>query len=66
MTDKPIEIVTYVCGGMQMTVCPKDRKEHQWDGPVVEFEAGGGGTGASVTCSKCGLDAMTHDMMVGP
>lgn len=34
------EITVHVCGV---------KREHAWDGPVVEFEGG-----ATVTCSKCG------------
>ncbi len=35
--------------------------EHKWGGPVKELERG-----ASVTCSRCGMDAMSHDLWVGP
>lgn len=35
--------------------------EHKWDGPWKELERGG-----SVTCSRCGMTAIDHDMWVGP
>lgn len=31
--------------------------EHQWDGPFVSVEHG-----ESVTCSRCGMDNMSHSM----
>jgi hypothetical protein len=43
----------FVCG-----VDCKDQQPHRWDGPTVEFDGG-----ASVTCSICGLDAMSYDLM---
>ena len=41
----------------------QDRCEHRWDGPWVDHDDGRGG---SVTCSKCGMDAMSWSMRVGP
>ena len=38
---------------------PEGTCEHKWDGPWVE-EA----SGASVTCSRCGMLSMQHDMWV--
>ena len=35
--------------------------EHKWDGPEYEGESFG-----SVTCSKCGTLAMSHDLAVLP
>lgn len=37
--------------------------DHDWDGPWEESEDGRMGT---ATCSKCGMDAMSHSMWVGP
>ena len=55
MTKKPPtepEIVVFVCG----------RKcDHVFDGPVVDLD----GRGEAVTCSKCGLDAMSVSLMEG-
>lgn len=31
--------------------------EHKWDGPEEEYE-----NGSSVTCSKCGMSAISHSM----
>ena len=35
--------------------------EHVWNGEINYFK-----DGATVTCSKCGMSAMNHDMTVGP
>lgn len=37
--------------------------EHKWDGEGVEFDEG---RGWSVTCSRCGCSAMSHDMQCLP
>lgn len=37
--------------------------EHKWDGEGVEFDEG---RCWSVTCSRCGCAAMSHDMRVLP
>lgn len=50
--DKPFQFIT--CGGP----CPKDGQPHTWDGPELRTE-----TCSSGTCSKCGIDQMTYDMM---
>lgn len=42
--------------------CPDGPCEHQWDGPEIDL----GGGAYSVTCSRCGKDAMSHDMWVAP
>lgn len=41
--------------------CPEGPCEHNWDGPVWESESM-----CSVTCSRCGCTAMSHDMRVMP
>lgn len=35
--------------------------DHQWNGPWEELPDGG-----TVTCSKCGISACSHDTEVGP
>ncbi len=35
--------------------------DHKWDGPMVDI-----GNGESVTCSVCGIPAISHDMRFGP
>jgi len=40
--------------------------DHVWDGEPIEEDMPGGGSFGSVTCSKCGMDAMSHDMRHGP
>ena len=57
--DAPVQAVTvFVCG----------RKcDHVWDGPYVqEFWPNGNLMSESVTCSKCGIDAMSADLMEEP
>lgn len=41
-------------------VC-SDGGKHQWDGEVIEM-----GYCSSVTCSKCGVDAMSVDQWTAP
>lgn len=43
--------------------CPDGPCEHKWDGEDWESECG---CAVSVTCSRCGTTAMSHDMRVGP
>jgi len=43
--------------------CPDGPCEHTWDGPDWESEDGGT---CSVTCSRCGGTAISHDMRVMP
>ncbi len=71
MTEKPENggITIYVCGGFEQC---KDG-EHDWSGPMIYFAPGGGTTeekeeacGGAATCSKCGVDAMSHSMWYGP
>lgn len=40
--------------------------EHKWDGPDEVSGGPGMGYGSSVTCSKCGMSAMSHDMRCCP
>lgn len=35
--------------------------DHQWDGKEIAIHHG-----ASITCSKCGMSAINHDMEAGP
>jgi hypothetical protein len=41
--------------------CPEGPCEHDWTGPDWESESA-----VSVTCARCGVRAMSHDMKVGP
>lgn len=41
--------------------CPDGPCEHKWDGAPYESEHC-----RSVTCSRCGCTAMSHDMRTGP
>lgn len=42
---------------------PRGPCEHKWDGPDWESEDG---CACSVTCSRCGTTAMSHDMRNAP
>ena len=42
---------------------PRGPCEHKWEGPVWESEDG---CAMSVTCSRCGTTAMSHDMRYAP
>ena len=47
-------------------VCPPPC-DHAWDGPpFVTYYPSGRIAGESVTCSKCGIDAMSVDLMEAP
>jgi hypothetical protein len=50
--------VTYFACGREMC---RDGQPHQWDGIPIEDEHM-----SAATCSKCGLDAMSHSLMCGP
>jgi hypothetical protein len=39
---------------------------HQWDGEGVDVLYEDGGGMSSVSCSKCGMLAISHSMWVGP
>ena len=43
--------------------CPTGPCQHTWDGPDIQIEDG---LGYSVTCSRCGTSALSHDMRCGP
>lgn len=45
--------------------CPDGPCEHKWDGEGVEGPTSGGGYFSATTCSRCGMDSMTHSMWVG-
>lgn len=60
----------YTCGGqcgLDVVECMQTHWradcDHDRDGPSWESEDGRAG---SVSCSKCGVTAMQHDMAVGP
>ncbi len=42
---------------------PRGPCEHKWDGPDWESEDS---CACSVTCSRCGMTAMSHDLRAGP
>ena len=46
-------------------ICGSKKCKHVWDGPEVSFKTDGGGSGGTVTCSKCGEWAINHSMMAG-
>ncbi len=51
--------------------CPDGPCQHIWDGPqkpigLEEGEDERNAPGWSVTCSRCGADAMSHDMRCAP
>jgi predicted nucleic-acid-binding Zn-ribbon protein len=46
--------------------CPDGPCQHIWDGKEYTEETEGGGFMSSVTCSRCGVPAIYHDMRVGP
>lgn len=55
--------VQAVCGpskGKCICRCPESC-DHRWDGPEVELSRG-----MSVTCSRCGMLAIQHDLWVLP
>lgn len=43
--------------------CPDGPCQHDWSGPNVPI---GDGHGFSVTCSRCGASAISHDMRCAP
>lgn len=62
----------YTCGrkcGLDIMDCMAAHYQqdcgHQWDGPTERGEHGGCHW-ESVTCSRCGLPKMAHDMAAGP
>lgn len=63
----------YTCGrkcGLPLMECMEAHYrrdcDHKFDGPMEEWETPGGGRVGTVTCSKCGVDAFSHDLAVGP
>lgn len=62
------ELTVHVCGPSRPTCkcnCPESC-EHVRDGPWQELDFDGGGGGGTVTCSRCGMTAMSHSLWVGP
>lgn len=56
--------VIHVCRGASTSKCAcrcPDSCEHVWDGPYVDIEGG-----YAVTCSRCGMDSLTHSMWTLP
>lgn len=71
MTRGPV-VCRCACGyacrracGLRLAQCMDEHYrqdcEHVWDGEFVETAMG-----SSVTCSRCGLSADTHDARCGP
>jgi hypothetical protein len=64
------EVFTHVaCGPSSASCkcqCPNGPCEHKWDGEERVHEYPEGGCSCSVTCSRCGMDSMSHDMWVMP
>ena len=60
----PVDAHVHVSGaGSCYCACPDGPCQHIWDGPSVEFDDG---HGMSVTCSRCGTLAFSHDMRFAP
>lgn len=59
-------LMTFVCGPSEppkcICKCPDGPCEHVWDGPVVEPDE----LSSTVTCSRCGITAMNHDLWTMP
>ena len=68
MSDE--EVHFHVCYGSSSPKCrckcPDGECEHVWDGEWVEEKFEGGGGTSSVTCSRCGMRRIDHDMWCGP
>ena len=59
------KVTVFACGpstGKCKCQCPDGPCEHKWDGKEVQVGPGGW----SITCSKCGMAAMDHDLWVMP
>ncbi len=62
---RPLAASFFMCGVPEM--CPKNNGgPHIWDGEGIEEETPEGGFMSAATCSKCGVDAMTHSLWNGP
>ncbi len=44
------------CGHEEQKPCG-----HKWDGLTIEFDTPSGSSVSSVTCSVCGMSAISHD-----
>lgn len=65
---KEKDVTVFACGPGNKKCkceCPDGPCEHKWDG-WIEFEEDNGCAGATAVCSRCGMDAMTHSLWVGP
>ena len=64
--DDRTEASAFVCGpsrpGCECN-CPDGPCDHKWDGESATIDDGRGQT---VTCSRCGMYAINHDLWVGP
>ena len=61
----PAQVTVFACGpSKQGCVCRcPDSCGHDWNGPARESDDG---RGSSAICSKCGIEAMAHDVWVLP
>jgi len=60
------KIQLFVCGPSNAKCrcgCPDGPCEHVWDGAMVELDEW---RCVSVTCSRCGITAVSHSLWVGP
>lgn len=70
--NRPLDeqVTVFACGpSSQRCKCecgtPGGKCEHKWDGDGAEHVDEYGATW-SATCSRCGMEAISHDMWVGP
>lgn len=66
---EPTEVTAIACGPQRLSCpckCPDGPCEHVWDGPMTPAAPFGVVSGESVTCSKCGIQAITHDLWTMP
>lgn len=64
-SDEP-QLQIFACGASTKGCgcsCPDGPCEHRWDGPEWESDDS---LASSVTCSRCGMIKMSHDIWVGP
>lgn len=70
-TPKPSPITVFECGPSRASCecrCTAEKRDcgHVWEGEPETGETGGGAAFYSVTCSRCGMSAMDHDIWCGP
>jgi len=69
MSDEK-EVSVHICYGSGSPTCrckcPDGPCEHVWDGEWKDWTEPSGAHIGSVTCSKCGMARIDHDMWCGP